>query len=175
MISGGGEQPKRERRSRTAVAAEADALKAPWRAFMRERGLNDSKTRDVVVDTFFATTEHVDLQTLLERARLRNPSIGFATVYRTLKLLEEAGLAHSRHFGAKNALYEVAAGRPHHDHLVCEGCGAIVEFVSEDIERAQELVARRHGFELRRHHHELYGLCAECQRAARRPVKRARR
>ena len=135
-----------------------------WREFVGGRGLNASKARDAVVAIFLDTKEHIDLQTLYMLARKRHPGVGFATVYRTMKLLEEAGIAHARHFGdAKETLYEVAAGRSHHDHLICERCGQIVEFVSPEVEKAQDQIAARHGFTLSRHRHELYGVCPDCR------------
>ena len=135
-----------------------------WRDFVSEKGLHASKTRDAVVDIFLKTKEHIDLQSLFERARRTHPGVGFATVYRTMKLLEEAGIAHTRRFGnTKETLYEVATGRSHHDHLICEQCGRIIEFVSPEIERLQDRVASRLGFTLSRHRHELYGTCPECR------------
>jgi Fur family ferric uptake transcriptional regulator len=135
-----------------------------WRAFVGDRGLNASKARDAVVEIFLSTKDHIDLQALYALARKRYPGVGFATVYRTMKLLEEAGIAHARHFGdARETLYEVAAGRSHHDHLICERCGRIVEFISPEIEKLQDQVAARHGFTLSRHRHELYGVCASCR------------
>ena len=134
-----------------------------WRAFLLERGLNASKTRDDVVAVFLQTTAHIDLQALHAVVRKRHPGIGFATVYRTMKLLEEAGIAHARRFGdAKGTVFEVAVGRSHHDHLICERCGRIVEFMSQEVERLQDQIAAKHGFSLSRHHHELYGTCSEC-------------
>jgi Fur family ferric uptake transcriptional regulator len=135
-----------------------------WRTFVDDRGLNASKARDAVVEIFLGTKDHIDLQALYALARKRHPGVGFATVYRTMKLLEEAGIAHARHFGdARETLYEVAAGRSHHDHLICERCGRIVEFVSAEVERLQDQVAARHGFVLSRHRHELYGICPDCR------------
>jgi Fur family ferric uptake transcriptional regulator len=119
----------------------------------------------VVVDTFFGTTEHVDLQELFEAARKKHAGVSFATVYRAMKLLDEAGLAHARRFGStKSTVYEVAVGRPHHDHLICSQCGRIVEFVDPEVERLQDKIAARHGFELQAHRHELYGLCTACRK-----------
>jgi Fur family ferric uptake transcriptional regulator len=135
-----------------------------WRAFVGDRGLNASKARDAVVEIFLSTKDHIDLQALYALARKRHPGVGFATVYRTMKLLEEAGIAHARHFGdTRETLYEVAAGRSHHDHLICERCGRIVEFISPEVEKLQDQVAARYGFTLSRHRHELYGLCADCR------------
>jgi Fur family transcriptional regulator, ferric uptake regulator len=142
-----------------------EPTKAPLRAYLKQKGLHESKVRDLIVDTFLATRDHISLETLLEKVRKRNPSIGFATVYRTMKLLVEAGLAHERDFGARASLYEVAQDREHHDHLVCDGCGTVVEFMNAQIEDQQEKVARKHGFTLRRHRHELFGLCQRCQSA----------
>jgi Fur family ferric uptake transcriptional regulator len=138
-------------------------VKRPLRAYLKAKGLHESKVRDLVVDTFLAAREHVNLEEILERVRRKNPGVGMATVYRTMRLLEEAGLAHARDFGSGTTLYEVALG-PHHDHLVCEKCGLIVEFVSEKIEELQDAVASQHGFELRHHRHELFGLCERCRR-----------
>jgi Fur family ferric uptake transcriptional regulator len=130
---------------------------------MRERHLNESRARDAVVSAFFESTGHVDLETLVERTRTHHPGVGTATVYRAMKLLVEAGIAHASHFGSKSVRFELGAGRAHHDHLVCQSCGTIVEFVSDEIERAQESLAARHGFELRSHKHELYGICEACR------------
>jgi Fur family transcriptional regulator, ferric uptake regulator len=145
-----------------------DESRQVWKAFSSGRGLNESKVRDAVVETFFATSEHIDLQTLFTTARKRHPSVSYTTVYRTMKLLDEAGLAHSRHFGdARGTLYEVAAGRAHHDHLICDSCGRIVEFVNDEMEELQNQVAARHGFTLLRHRHELYGRCSACSKSRR--------
>ena len=150
-----------KRRTNRRASEETERI---WKSFLSNKGLNASKTRDDVVAVFLHTTTHIDLQSLHEAVRRRHPGIGFATVYRTMKLLEDAGLAHARRFGdAKETLYEVAAGRSHHDHLICESCGRIVEFVSPEVERLQDGIAAKHGFELNRHRHELYGRCGECK------------
>jgi Fur family ferric uptake transcriptional regulator len=148
--------PRAPTRIREEVKSKGDLeeLKRPLRAFLKAKGLHESKTRDLVVDTFVAADEHLGLEAILEKVRVKNPGVGMATVYRTMRLLEEAGFVLARDFGRGSTLYEVAAGRPHHDHLVCERCGVIVEFVSEPIEKLQEKVAAEHGFELKRHHHE---------------------
>jgi Fur family ferric uptake transcriptional regulator len=142
---------------------DVEALMVSLRAFMKSKGLHESTTRDLVVETFLSAREHLGLDDILQRVRARHPGVGMATVYRTMRLLEEAGLVQARHFGSGPTLYEVSVGRPHHDHLVCEECGQILEFVNEPIERLQEKVAAQHGFELLRHRHELFGVCARCR------------
>jgi Fur family ferric uptake transcriptional regulator len=148
-------------RSRSSVP---DDPRRRWRDFVAERRLNASKTREAVVDVFLGTSAHLDLQSLFDMARRQHAGVSFATVYRTMKLLEEAGIAHARRFGdAKGTVFEVAIGRSHHDHLICERCGRIVEFVNPEVERLQDEIAAAHGFTMNRHRHELYGTCASCR------------
>jgi Fur family ferric uptake transcriptional regulator len=85
-------------------------------------------------------------------------------VYRTLKLLTESGVAQEHHFGDGHTRFELADSEAHHDHLICVECGKITEFEEPAVEQLQERIASRHGFEIRAHKHELYGICSECQR-----------
>ncbi len=135
-------------------------------AYISERGLKHSKQRDRIADTFFAMGGHVSVEELVARVRRLDPRISVATVYRTMKLLADCGLAVPRQFGGNQTRYEAAAGRAHHDHLICTGCGEIVEFANEKIESLQDLVARRHGFEVESHKLELYGRCARCRQSS---------
>jgi Fur family ferric uptake transcriptional regulator len=137
--------------------------KEPWRAYLRKKGLKTTQQREAIVDAFLRTSGHVSLEDLLARARRTHPGVGLATVYRTVHLLEEAGLAATRQFESGHTLYEVAQGRAHHDHLICQQCGFIVEFESDEIERIQEQVAGRIGFNVLRHRHELFGLCEKAR------------
>ena len=156
---------KHESNPDTKVDRAAD-VKVPWRAYLRKKGLKTTHQREAIVDAFLRTSGHVGLDELLARARRTHPGVGLATVYRTIKLLEEAGLAASRHFQSGQTLYEVAQGRAHHDHLICQQCGFIVEFESDEIEEIQSDVARRSGFNVLRHRHELFGLCEKAQGVA---------
>src|SRR5439155_9547362 len=112
------------------AGASLESLKEPWRAYLRKKNLKTTQQREAIVDAFLRSTGHVALEDLLSSARRRNPTVGLATVYRTVKLLEEAGLAHARQFGSGHTLYEVAGLRAHHDHLICTACNHIVEFES---------------------------------------------
>src|SRR5262245_54852095 len=109
------------------------------------------------------TSGHVALQDLLSSARKKHPGVGLATVYRTVKLMEEAGIAEARQFESGHTLYEVSEGRAHHDHLICDRCGYITEFESDEIEQLQDSAARRFGFNVLRHRHELFGLCGKAR------------
>jgi len=135
-------------------------LKDRWRAYIQDKRLNITAQREAIVEMFLRTRDHVSIDELLVKVRKRQPRVGYATVYRTLKLLVESGLAVERQFGDGQARYEVVGD--HHDHLICVKCGLILEFEDEEIERLQERIASRlGGFHVLRHRHELYGLCAK--------------
>jgi Fur family ferric uptake transcriptional regulator len=134
-------------------------------AYIAENGLKHSRQRDRIAETFFGMGGHVSVEELVVRVRRLDPRISVATVYRTMKLLADCGLAVPRQFGGGQTRYEAAGARGHHDHLICTGCGEIVEFANEKIETLQSLVARRHGFEVESHKLELYGRCARCRSA----------
>jgi Fur family ferric uptake transcriptional regulator len=138
-----------------------------WRETLRhhivERGLRYTTQREAIAEVFFSLEGHANIEELYERVRAKHPNVGHATVYRTLKLLEECGLAEPRHFGDGTTRYEPRMGDDHHDHLICEKCGTIIEFENEEIERLQLQVCQSHGFELSWHKMELYGICSRCQ------------
>jgi len=129
---------------------------------LSQRGLRNTRQREILTEIFFGSDRHFSLEALLELARERDPGIGYATVYRTLKLLTEIGLAHERRFGQGSARYEASDGH-HHDHLICVRCNTIVEFEEPRIETLQLAVATTHGFQLTHHRMELYGVCPSCQ------------
>ncbi len=132
-----------------------------FREFIRSSGLKSTRQRDEIAGWFFASKGHLSADEIYRQVKRTNTSIGFSTVYRTMKLLCEAGLVHERHFGDGEALYENVSS--HHDHCICTDCGKIIEFENEKIEELQEAVARRFDFELRSHRMELYGYCSDCR------------
>ena len=133
-------------------------------SWLEERGLKHSRQRDVIVETFYAMGGHVPVDGLVARVRSLDARVSVATVYRTMKLLAECGIAVPRRFDDGQTRYEPATGRSHHDHLICTDCGLIVEFTEPEIERLQDEVARRFGFRVESHKLELYGRCDRCRR-----------
>ncbi|MFL5318017.1 MAG: Fur family transcriptional regulator [Myxococcaceae bacterium] len=131
---------------------------------MSQHGLKSTRQRSLIIDTFFETGGHLSVEELWSKVRTTDTRVSVATVYRTMKLLSDSGLVHSRNFGDGQTRYEVAVGRHHHDHLICTNCGTIVEFENDRIEAMQDAVARKHGFKVTSHKMELYGLCQKCQR-----------
>ncbi len=131
--------------------------------YMAEHGLKSTRQRSLIIDTFFELEGHLSVEELWGKVRQADNKVSVATVYRTMKLLGDCGLAHARNFGDGQTRYEAAIGRHHHDHLICTRCGAIVEFENDRIEAMQDAVARKHGFKVTSHKMELYGLCQGCQ------------
>jgi len=160
--AGPGEVRGAGRAARGRVAGSASALGV----YLARQGLKHSRQRERIAELFFAMVGHVSVDELLAHARREDRRVSQATVYRTMKLLVESGLATAREFGDGQTRYELAVGRSHHDHLICTGCGTIAEFADEQIEALQASVARRHGFAVERHRLELYGRCARCRSGA---------
>ena len=130
--------------------------------YIEGEGLNMTPQRMVIVETFLETEGHFSAEDLYGRVQRKAAEIGQATVYRTLKLLIESGLADTIEGLDGSVLYEHAYGHSHHDHLICLKCGRKVEIYDPVIEERQEDVAREYDFTLTRHRMYLYGLCPSC-------------
>ena len=121
------------------------------------RGLRMTGQRRVVAQVLEDSDDHPDVEELYARASAVDDAISIATVYRTVKLFEEAGILDKLEFGDGRARYEDAE-RDHHDHLIDMNSGEVIEFVDAEIEALQEKIARKLGYELRGHRLELYGV-----------------
>ena len=151
-----------EQRSSREQAEAVRSLKDRWKEYLRTQQLNTTTQRELIVDQFLRTHGHVSIDELLARVRKKNPRVGYATVYRTLRLLVDSGLASPRHFDEGQTRYEPSGA--HHDHLICLKCNLILEFENDEIEQLQEETARKlGGFQVLRHKHELYCLCPKAQ------------
>src|SRR5512139_1259571 len=135
-------------------------------AYLVRNRLKRSAQREAILDAFVKAGHHVSVEDLLKIVRRRHPEVGRTTIYRTLKLLKDAGLASELVFGSE-ARFEPVWNRDHHDHFVCVSCGEIIEFRSAEIERLQAEIAERIGFRIDGHRHHIYGRCRRC--AARPP------
>jgi Fur family ferric uptake transcriptional regulator len=130
-------------------------------AYLDSHSLKHTRQREAILDVFLSAKGHITGEELHARVREESPGIGYTTVYRTMKLLCDAGLAMERHFDDGVTRYEIE--HEHHDHLVCVKCGKIVEFECSMIESAQDRIVNEYGFRLLRHRHELYGHCPKCR------------
>ncbi len=131
--------------------------------YLEGKGLRSTTQRDQILNVFINTGRHLSAEELYLRVMKLHPGIGYATVYRTLKLFAAAGLAEERRFEDGFTRYEYKASGNHHDHLICTQCGLILEFENERIEALQQDVAKKNHFKVQNHKLELYGLCETCQ------------
>lgn len=120
-----------------------------------------SKSRTLVMEAFFRAATHVTVEELTNAVRKRNRSVGYATVYRTVKLLARLDYVKELDFGDGLKRYESNLVA-HHDHLVCRECGMVFEFKEPKIETLQEQVAKKHGFRATMHRLDIYGYCRKC-------------
>ncbi len=136
---------------------------------IQKSGLRRTAQRDLILEIFLRTEEHLSSEDLYWLVQKEDPSVGHTTVYRTLKLLTEAGLAREVRFGDGKTYYEHHYDHEHHDHMICTECGKVIEFFSPEIEALQDKMAEKFGFKPTHHSLRLLGICAECQKKANDP------
>jgi Fur family ferric uptake transcriptional regulator len=134
-----------------------------FRAVISGGGLKATKQREEIFNIFLRSPGHKNLSQVYAQVAKVNPNIGYTTVYRTLKLLTRLGLAEERKFADGETRFEPVVRGGHHDHLICLGCGKIIEFEDDAIETLQSRVADRYRFKIFHHRMELYGRCDECR------------
>jgi Fur family ferric uptake transcriptional regulator len=130
---------------------------------IQRAGLKRTAQRELILEVFLRTEEHLSSEDLYRLVQREDPAIGQTTVYRTLKLLTDAGLAREVRFGDGRTRYEHNYKHPHHDHMICTECGKTIEFFSADLEKLQDKIAARHKFEITNHTLRMFGYCADCR------------
>jgi len=140
--------------------------KEKFREFLATKGLRFTQERATVVEAVFATHEHFDAEQWVAdlSAREDGDRVSRSTIYRTLNLLEEAGMIRKVARAKDREVYEHDYGYPQHDHLICKKCGELIEFENDAIAQAVDNIAARHGFRLEGHRLEVYGICDDCSR-----------
>lgn len=141
------------------VSQKKDQLKS----FLKEKGFKSTRQRDIIATEFLQSVEHMTAEELYKKVSRKYNDIGFTTVYRTLKLLKNSGLATERVFADNLTRYEPLSAEDHHDHLICLECGDITEFENTRIEQLQDKIADELGFQTVTHKMELYGYCRKCR------------
>jgi len=140
------------------------ALLETFKALLKTNNLKFTSQREAILRTLYDNPDHFTPENLylLVKEKYPDSNVGITTVYRTLNLLEENHIATSISFGAQGKKFELG-NKPHHDHLICEKCGKIVEFEDAEIEQLQEKIAKMYNFKLTNHLLQLYGICKACQ------------
>lgn len=140
------------------------SAKTIFSQYLRNNGMLHSSQRVQILDIFLKTKRHPTINDLYNMVRKKNPKIGLATVYRTMRVICDAGLAGETDFGDGLRRFEHKYEHQHHDHLVCLKCGRIIEVISPEIEKLQENLAKKHRFKTVRHRMEIFGICRTCKR-----------
>lgn len=138
--------------------------KAIFLEHIQRLGLRRTLQRELIMEVFLRTEEHLTIEDLHWLVHKKDPTVGHTTVYRTLKLLTEAGLARQVRFGDNRTYYEHHYNHEHHDHMICTECGRVIEFFSPEIESMQDETAESFGFKPTHHSLRLWGICADCQK-----------
>jgi Fur family ferric uptake transcriptional regulator len=138
--------------------------KTIFREYLKKKGKLYSQQREQILDIFLKTEQHPTIKDLYDLVKKKYPKIGLATLYRTMDVISDAGLARKVDFGSGIKRYEHKYKHQHHDHLVCLKCGRIIEVMSPGIEKLQERLTKKHKFSAVRHRMEIFGYCSNCNR-----------
>ena len=130
--------------------------------YLSRHKLKMTRERRALLEHVLSVRGHFDVDDLLLRLRRTGHRVSRATLYRNLPVLVESGLIHKVEMAHGQARYELMVGRHHHDHMICLGCGTILEFESPEVERIQVAVCRRKRFVMTGHTHQIRGYCASC-------------
>lgn len=130
---------------------------------IQKKGLRKTAQRDLILEIFLRTEEHLSSEDLYWLVHKKDPDIGQTTVYRTLKLLTEAGLAREVRLGDGRTYYEHHYEHEHHDHMICTECGKVIEFFSPELEAMQDEMAAKYNFKPTHHSLRILGFCEECR------------
>jgi Fur family ferric uptake transcriptional regulator len=140
-----------------------EKTKQKFRSFISQKNLRHTIQREIIIEELYLNRGHHTPDEFYTIVKANHPEIGKATVYRTLKLLEEAKLISKIEFGDGRIRYEICTEKEHHDHLICEKCHKSMEVVDQKIESLQKDLAKKHGFKLTGHRLYLFGICQKCQ------------
>jgi len=132
--------------------------------YLHDRKLKLTPHRQLILDTFLENEGHRSVEDIYRVVRAQDPRIGYTTVYRTMKLLADSGLAREIDLADGITRYEHLYNHEHHDHMICTSCGRVIEFYSPEIEALQDQMADNFGFQPTHHSLRLWGICHECQK-----------
>lgn len=142
-----------------AVKAEMQVLTD----YLRDRNLKITPHRELILETFLDDEGHRSVEDIYRSVKGLDPRIGYTTVYRTMKILAECGLAREIDLADGITRYEHLFNHAHHDHMICMECGASIEFFNSEIEDVQDAASERLGFKVLDHKLQIYGICRQCQ------------
>ena len=137
-----------------------------FRKYLKQKNLRLTPERQTIAGEVFRKKGHFDPEELHISLKKKGSDVSRASVYRTIPLLIEAGIIEEVERVDKHAHYEVILGREHHDHMLCLGCGSVIEFLSEEMEELQDRICKEHNFSGETHTLEIKGYCSKCAKKA---------
>lgn len=132
--------------------------------YIRSHGLKRTEQRIMILKEFLRIEYHLTAEELWRIVRRKNPAVGYATIYRVLKLFTDSGICRELKFGENVTRYEHLYGHAHHDHLICTECGRFEEIMDPGVEKLQKAIAKKKGYILTGHQLHLYGICRKCRK-----------
>ena len=136
---------------------------AVFEKYLSQKNLQFTPQREKILRLFLTTEKHLSLDEMALLVKKKHPRIGYSTVFRTLKLLSDSGIAREIDFGDHVVRYEHKLAHEHHDHLICIRCGRFEEAVDPEIEQLQEKLVKKRGYTMVSHRMEIFGLCGNCR------------
>lgn len=132
--------------------------------YLRRENLKMTRERRLILKEILRSGTHLEAEDLLMNFRGRGERVSRATIYRTFDLLIKAGLIAKSDFGQSHFHYEWRFGRGHHDHLICNSCGSVIEFGDPELEELQKRICTKHNFNMISHSLQIFGICSRCAR-----------
>ena len=132
---------------------------------LQQNNLKLTPHRELILELFLGDEGHRSVEDIFRAVRERDPRIGYTTVYRTMKILAECGLAREIDLADGITRYEHLFNHAHHDHMICMQCGNSIEFYNSEIEETQDSASEQLGFKVLDHKLQIYGICKDCKAA----------
>jgi Fur family ferric uptake transcriptional regulator len=134
---------------------------------LQQNGLKLTPHRELILELFLTDEGHRSVEDIYRSVRQKDPRVGYTTVYRTMKILAECGLAREIDLADGITRYEHLYNHAHHDHMICMQCGNSIEFYNSDIEDVQDAASEHLGFKVLDHKLQIYGVCKDCRNSSR--------
>jgi Fur family ferric uptake transcriptional regulator len=132
--------------------------------YLGQKNLKVTPHRELILENFIENEGHRSVDDIYRVVREKDPRIGYTTVYRTMKLLADSGLAREIDLADGITRYEHLYNHAHHDHMICMQCGLSIEFYNAEIEAVQDAASEQLGFRVQDHRLQIYGFCRDCRR-----------